>query len=49
MHQILDEMKALKIEKPLVGHTFAFTKLPEAIRLFQSGKTIGKVVVLMNE
>ncbi len=45
MHEILAEMKTLNIGKPLVGHTFAFAKLPEAIRLFQTGKTMGKVVV----
>jgi len=28
-----------------VGHLFAFDKLPDAVRLFQTGKTVGKVVV----
>ncbi|MEL6922588.1 MAG: zinc-binding dehydrogenase, partial [Bacteroidota bacterium] len=49
MHQIIEEMSALQIAKPLVGHTFAFAKLPEAIRLFRSGKTMGKVVVQVND
>jgi alcohol dehydrogenase len=34
----------LDIGKPLVGHVFEFEKLPEAVRLLQSGKTTGKVV-----
>ena len=49
MHQILEEMKILNIGQPLVGHTFAFAKLPDAIRLFQSGSTVGKVVILIDE
>ena len=47
-----DEMKRLikiildmNLRKPHVGNIFTFDKLPEALRLFQSGKTIGKVVV----
>jgi len=47
-----DEMKRLikiildmNLQKPHVGNIFSFDKLPEALRLFQSGKTIGKVVV----
>ncbi|MEM9917896.1 MAG: zinc-binding dehydrogenase [Bacteroidota bacterium] len=45
MYELLSQLKDLQIEKPHVGHTFAFDQLPEAIRLFQTGKTIGKVVV----
>ncbi|MEM6770594.1 MAG: zinc-binding dehydrogenase [Bacteroidota bacterium] len=45
MHGILDELKALDVGKPVVGHRFPFAELPKAIRTFQSGKTIGKVVV----
>ncbi len=47
MHQLLTEIEALQLEKPHVGHSFAFDQLPEALRLFQSGKTIGKVVVVV--
>jgi len=45
MHQLLKEIEGLNIEKPHVGHRFSFEQMPEAIQLFQTGKTIGKVVV----
>lgn len=45
MQQLMQEIEALQLEKPYVGHTFDFEELPAAIRLFQSGKTVGKVVV----
>jgi len=45
MHQMLEEIGQLELERPLVGHRFAFDKLKEAILLFQTGKTTGKVVL----
>ena len=45
MHRLLSEIKELEIEKPHVGQTFAWQDLPDAVRTFRSGKTIGKVVV----
>ena len=45
MQSLIKELKDLDIGKPHVGHTFTFDKLIEAIELFQTGKTIGKVVV----
>lgn len=45
MHQLIQEIKDLNIEKPHVGHSFSFDELPKAIQLFQTGKTIGKVVI----
>ncbi len=45
MHQILNEVQQLKIEKPYIGNQFDFENLKDAMKLFQSGKTIGKVVV----
>jgi len=45
LHQYLKEIKACEIGKPIVGHTFEFEQMPDAVRLLQSGKTIGKVVV----
>ena len=42
---LLQDLSALKLAPPHVGHRFAFGELPEAIRLFQTGKTVGKVVV----
>jgi len=45
MHQLLQEINGLRLERPHVGHVFPFEKMQEAIRLFQTGKTVGKVVV----
>jgi NADPH:quinone reductase-like Zn-dependent oxidoreductase len=45
MHQLLQELKKMDLGKPHVGHQLDFEELKEAIFLFQSGKTIGKVVV----
>ncbi len=45
MHQILQEVGALGLAPPHIGHEFEFDQLVEAVRLFKSGQTIGKVVV----
>ena len=45
MRSLIAELKDLDIGKPHVGHTFEFENLLEAIQLFQTGKTIGKVVI----
>lgn len=45
LHQLLNELNVLQLQKPHVGHVFPFDQLPEAIRLFQSGKTMGKIVI----
>ncbi len=45
MHELLSELKELRLGKPIVGHEFSFEELPQAIKEFQSGHTIGKVVV----
>lgn len=45
MHQLLGELSELSLGKPHVGHTFEFPELKDAILKFQTGKTIGKVVV----
>jgi NADPH:quinone reductase-like Zn-dependent oxidoreductase len=49
MHQLLQELDTLHLTPPHVGHVFPFEKMHEAIKLFQSGKTMGKVVVEVNE
>jgi hypothetical protein len=49
MHDIVDEMMQLDIGKPLVGHQFGFDQMHEAISLFQSGQTTGKVIVAAND
>ena len=45
MQQLLQDLSALQLAPPHVGHLFPFAQLPDAIRLFQTGKTVGKVVV----
>ena len=45
MHQMLRELQALNLKPQHVGHRFSFKNLHEAIRLFQRGQTVGKVVV----
>ncbi len=47
MHQLLQEIDALHLTPPHVGHTLPFENMHDAIRLFQSGKTIGKVVLTL--
>ncbi len=45
MHQLLGELQALNLQPQHIGHVFPFTEMHQAIRLFQQGKTVGKVVV----
>ncbi len=45
MHELLQELKLLDLGKPIIGHTFKFEEMPKAIKLFQGGSTVGKVVV----
>jgi NADPH:quinone reductase-like Zn-dependent oxidoreductase len=45
MHSLLGELAKLDLDKPTVGEEFTFENLADALRLFRTGKTIGKVVV----
>lgn len=45
MHKIFEELKAMDLPAPHIGHTFKFEELPLAIKLFQTGSTVGKVIV----
>jgi NADPH:quinone reductase-like Zn-dependent oxidoreductase len=45
MKRLIKIILDMNLRKPHIGNIFAFDKLPDALRLFQSGKTIGKVVV----
>jgi len=45
MHIMLEHISSMQLEKPVVGAVLTFDKLPEAVRLLQSGRTMGKVVV----
>lgn len=43
--EILADFKNYELGKPVVGHTFEFSQLKTAVKLFQTGRTQGKVVV----
>jgi NADPH:quinone reductase-like Zn-dependent oxidoreductase len=43
--KLLAEIDELNLQPPIVGHEFSFERLPEALKLFKSGETMGKVVV----
>jgi alcohol dehydrogenase len=45
LKEVLLGLNKLNIGKPHVGHEFSFDDMHGAIKLFQSGKTVGKVVV----
>lgn len=45
MHQFLGELQALNLNPQYIGQVFTFPEIHQAIRLFQQGKTVGKVVV----
>ncbi len=45
MKKYLDEIMKLEIQKPLIGEIFDFKDLLTALKKFQSGNTIGKIVV----
>jgi NADPH:quinone reductase-like Zn-dependent oxidoreductase len=46
---LLGDLQALDLPAPKVGATFDFAELPDALRLFQTGKTTGKVVVKVSD
>ena len=45
MYEMLRDIEALRLPPPVVGHRFDFSQMAEALALFQSGKTTGKVVL----
>lgn len=45
MKAMLTQIENLKLPAPIVGHRFSFSQMGEALTLFQSGKTIGKIVL----
>ncbi|KAA9339020.1 synaptic vesicle VAT-1 family membrane protein [Adhaeribacter soli] len=49
MLRFLLELQALALKSPHIGHVFPFEEMQPAIRLFQQGKTVGKVVVKLSE
>jgi alcohol dehydrogenase len=49
MHRMLHGLQALQLKPQHIGHVFSFDRLHDAVRLFQKGETIGKVVVLTGQ
>ena len=47
MYRIIDSLEQLQLAKPYVGKTYRFDEIPDALREFQGGNTIGKQVVLL--
>ncbi len=45
MHQMLNELEALQLKPQHIGHIYPFEEMHNAIHLFQSGRTVGKVVL----
>ncbi len=45
LHDLLSKLSRLNLEKPFIGHRYSFKELPQALKHFQSGNTIGKVVI----
>jgi len=43
--EYVDEIHTLNLGNPRIGHKFPFDQMKEAIQLFQTGSTTGKVVV----
>jgi alcohol dehydrogenase len=43
--EMLTTIQALQLKEPSVGAAFPFAQLKDAVRMLQSGKTTGKVVV----
>jgi NADPH:quinone reductase-like Zn-dependent oxidoreductase len=48
MHEMLRKLQALHVKPQYIGHVFPFHQLHDAVRLFQRGETMGKVVVTVD-
>lgn len=45
LEEIMTALSTMDLGKPHIGHSFEFENMKEAIKLFQTGNTTGKVVV----
>ncbi|HMN24949.1 MAG TPA: zinc-binding dehydrogenase [Ignavibacteriaceae bacterium] len=45
MQNILEDLLKMNLPKPLIGEVYQFTDLLAAVKKFQSGETVGKVIV----
>jgi len=48
MEGLFEGLQSLNLRPPSVGHTFLFSKAVDALRTFQNGKTVGKVVLVLD-
>lgn len=44
-----DELEEMDLPKPFVGRTFSFDETRQALEYFQSGRSMGKIVLVVNE
>ena len=49
MTDLYDQVEQLQLQPPLVGKEFHWEQLPEALSFLQSGRSVGKVVVTIND
>jgi alcohol dehydrogenase len=49
MHEMITGLQALQLKPQHIGQVFPFKEMHQAIHLFQSGKTVGKVVVKLEQ
>jgi len=47
INALYSDLDALALPAPLVGRTFPFAELPQALEHLQGGGSVGKVVVLV--
>lgn len=45
MEELMNEIDALHLPPPRIGQRFSFTQLHEALEIFKTGRTVGKLVV----
>ena len=45
MQEMLQDLNKMDLGKPVIGHTYSFEELPDAIRFFQSGESVGKIII----
>ena len=48
MHTMLAALQALQLKPQHIGHCYPFEEMHQAIRQFQKGETVGKVVVKLD-
>ncbi|GMH42610.1 hypothetical protein BSKO_10529 [Bryopsis sp. KO-2023] len=49
LNELLEQLFALDLSPPYIGQSFDFEDAPSALRKFQSGKTVGKVILELDE